>query len=121
MHRPVIRLDRHAALEPCRTIDPANLESGTPQEAIRQFGVADDGRFTVGIWSCTPEKDRIAEFPVDEFCVILEGVVELIDEAGHAERFVAGDAFFVPRGFRGWWHTLEPVRKLYAIYDRSAA
>ncbi|MCS6946515.1 MAG: cupin domain-containing protein [Steroidobacteraceae bacterium] len=34
-----------------------------------------------------------------------------------ALELVAGDAFVIPRGFEGVWDVLEPVVKLYAIFE----
>lgn len=117
----VIRLAPDAALEPCVTIDPANVISGPAEEAIRLFYESRDSAFSAGIWTSTPAKDRISDFPVDEFCVILEGEVRLTDENGVGQSFTAGDAFVVPRGFRGTWETVDAVRKLFAIFDPSKA
>ncbi len=49
--------------------------------------------------------------------MLLEGCVELTDDAGATRRFEAGDAFVVPGGFTGIWHNLTPVRKHYAIMN----
>jgi uncharacterized cupin superfamily protein len=117
MKEPVIEVDVDTRLEPCRTIDPGKLLDGDPVEGIKEMARSADGRLTIGVWTCTPERDRIDEFPVDEFCHVVEGVVELTDEAGARQRFGPGSSFFVPRGFKGVWRTVEPVKKIYVIYE----
>ena len=37
--------------------------------------------------------------------------------AGKAETFKAGDSFVIPGGFAGTWETVQPVKKLYAIFE----
>ena len=56
-------------------------------------------------------------YPVDEFCYILAGQVTITDGDGHAETFVAGDCFVIPRGLRCTWHMPETTRKYYVILD----
>lgn len=74
------------------------------------------GQFFAGQWAAGPGRWRVVyEAHEEEFCVLLEGEVELTDAAGAARRFRAGDAFVVPGGFQGIWHNLTPVRKHYAI------
>jgi uncharacterized protein len=49
-------------------------------------------------------------------CVLLAGKVRITDEDGESQTYEAGDAFVIPRGFRGIWETVEPVRKFYATH-----
>lgn len=93
---------------------PERVLSGAPETRTRNFYGDADGKFFAGIWESTPGKWRI-RYEEDEFCVLLAGRAVIADEAGHAETFVAGDAFVIPQGFTGTWETLESVRKYYAI------
>ena len=54
----------------------------------------------------------------DEFCLLLAGTVELTDARGRTARFAAGDAFVIAAGFKGTWETVDPVKKLYAVYEK---
>lgn len=76
---------------------------------------ARDG-FRTGFWAAQPGKADI-HYTKDELCTLLEGEVRLTDEAGHAETYVAGDSFVIPKGFKGVWETVKPVRKFYAVYE----
>jgi uncharacterized cupin superfamily protein len=49
--------------------------------------------------------------------VILEGCVRLTDLSGNAKEFGAGSTFVLPAGFKGTWETLEPVKKIYVIWQ----
>jgi uncharacterized cupin superfamily protein len=60
-----------------------------------------------------PGSVRIPVWPYDEVCVIQSGRVAIQDASGRRRVFGAGEAFVVPAGFDGWWHTLEPTRKVF--------
>ena len=53
-------------------------------------------------------------YPADEFMVVLEGEVTLEGE-GFRDTYRKGDAFFVPKGFKGTWHQPVPMVKFYVI------
>ena len=74
-----------------------------------------------GFWEGTPGWVRIDEWPYHEVCVILSGRVAIEDAVGNRREFGEGEAFAVPRGFRGVWHTLAPTRKIFVGIDPLAA
>lgn len=67
----------------------------------------------VGAWEGEPGSVRIPVWPYDEVCVIQSGRVAIEDDDGQRREFGAGEAFVVPAGFDGWWHTLEPTQKVF--------
>ena len=48
-----------------------------------------------------------------EFCHILQGVVEIIEDGRSPVTYRAGDSFVMKPGFVGIWWTVETVRKIY--------
>ena len=97
-------------------VDPARLLEGEPRPVAWNGYTDPTGQFFAGQWAAGAGRWRVAYAThEEEFCVLLEGEVELTDAAGMARRFRAGDAFVVPGGFEGIWHNLTPVRKHYAI------
>jgi len=58
----------------------------------------------------------LSDWPADEFMYFLEGSVEITDADGHTERFSAGDALVMPKGFTGHWKQLTPIRKISIAY-----
>jgi uncharacterized cupin superfamily protein len=76
------------------------------------------GVFTAGVWACDAGTLRIEDLAVDEACYLIKGEVIISDEDGNTERYVAGDAFLLPRGFRGTWHMPEPILKYNAMFRR---
>ena len=78
----------------------------------RSFG-ADELRPFGGAWEGRPGSLRLDDYPYDEVCVMLTGVVALVDADGERREFRAGEAFFVPKGFSGTWETVEPATKVF--------
>ena len=96
------------------------FDPGEPSDPVAQTTTAEryldpTGAFKAGFWSGEPGRSEV-HYRKDEFCVLLAGVVRLIDEQGQAQTYRAGDTFLIPNGFKGVWETVEPVRKLYAIH-----
>ncbi|MDR6636979.1 cupin domain-containing protein [Paenarthrobacter nitroguajacolicus] len=70
-------------------------------------------RSQVAAWEGQPGWVRIDNWPYHEVCVIQEGRVAVEDTAGLRREFGSGEAFVIPAGFSGIWHTLEPARKIF--------
>jgi uncharacterized protein len=95
---------------------PGNVIFGDPKTRAQNYFTDATGQFFSGIWESSKGKWPV-RYSESEFCAILEGKCVLTDEAGKAETFSKGDSFVIPGGFVGTWETVEPVRKLYAIFD----
>lgn len=74
------------------------------------------GQFFSGIWASDVGAMKVA-YTEEELCYLLEGRVRLTDSSGAAREFGPGSAFVIPAGFAGVWETLEPVKKIYAIWQ----
>jgi uncharacterized cupin superfamily protein len=98
---------------------PDRVVAGKPVTATRNFSTDATGKFFCGIWTSTKGKWAI-DYREEELCYLIAGKCRLIDSKGKAETFKAGDAFVIPSGFKGFWETLEPLKKYYAIYDPGA-
>lgn len=96
--------------------DPARCLAGQPEARVANRYQDPDGRFFAGDWASSPGTWRV-EYTEHEFCHLLEGVVVLTADDGRSWRFVAGDAWVIPAGFRGTWQTVESARKRYAILE----
>lgn len=103
---PIVPLDEPVA--------PEKLVSGRPMTGVRP-ATEDAGRgFYTGLWESEPGAWRV-DYTEDELCVIVAGRVRLTEDGGADATFGPGDAFVIPRGFKGVWETIEPARKVYAI------
>lgn len=94
--------------------DPAGYDSvseGWAETEYRAVEIADDS--LGGLWEGEPGRVEFESWPYTEFCVMISGRVAVIDAVGGRREFVAGDAFVVPRGFRGTWETVESSVKYF--------
>jgi uncharacterized cupin superfamily protein len=66
-------------------------------------------------------QDRDFERPYHEIAYILEGEVEVTDDDGNVVTAGPGDILITPKGSRGHWRNLGPVKKFWTIYDDPAA
>src|ERR1700753_539263 len=76
------------------------------------------GVFTAGVWACDAGTLKIEDLAIDEACYLIEGGVVITDSHGNSERFVAGEAFVLHRGFVGTWHMPVPIKKYNAMFKR---
>ena len=104
---------RGAAVQP---IEAKRLIEGRPSQAFSTQFSNYQGNFHCGVWVSEPGCWRV-HYTEDEFCLILEGEVELVDASGAAKRYGVGDAFVIPQGFSGSWRSIGNVRKYYAIHE----
>ncbi|MEV7431408.1 cupin domain-containing protein [Nocardioides sp. NPDC092400] len=94
--------------------DPAGYDRVTGEWAeaeYRAVEIADDS--LGGLWEGEPGEVFFESWPYTEFCVVISGRVAVRDDAGARREFGPGEAFVVPRGFRGTWETLEPSVKYF--------
>lgn len=95
---------------------PAKILSGEPVKKWHDIFVDPTNQFCVGIWESDIGKWEV-DFIEDEFIAIISGRITLTDQDGHAETFGPGETVVVPRGFKGTWETVEPVRKWYVAFE----
>jgi uncharacterized protein len=104
---------------PVEESKPATVLTGDPLARTQNYYTDPASCFFAGVWESTPGKWRVS-YTENEFMTLLAGKVVLTADDGASETFTAGDAFVIPAGFSGTWETVEPVRKLYAIYQAPA-
>jgi hypothetical protein len=92
------------------------LLKGNPEHTARNYFSDSSGRFFAGVWESTPGRWRV-RYSENEFCHITRGRVRIEDESGRSWTFRAGDSFVIPAGFAGVWDVVEPMSKLYVIYE----
>jgi uncharacterized cupin superfamily protein len=98
---------------------PGNVVSGEPATRLQNYFSDTTGQFFSGIWESSKGKWPVS-YTESEFCAILEGKCVLTDAVGKSETFSKGESFVIPSGFSGTWETVEPVKKLYAIFDAKS-
>lgn len=70
-----------------------------------------------GKWSCNAGRVAINGHPVDEACFVIGGSVTITDDVGRAQTFQAGEAFLLPRGFRGLWSNSDGFAKIFMAVE----
>jgi uncharacterized cupin superfamily protein len=93
---------------------------GHPTWNTWQIAETVDGNVTTGVWEVTPGAYRSIKGDSWEFCSILSGVSELIEDGQAPRRIQQGDTFVMQPGFTGVWRVLETTRKLWVTVERSS-
>jgi len=76
--------------------------------------------FSAGVWECTPFRTTLLPYPVNEFMLILEGSVTIVEAGGHETTIHAGEIFALPKGLPCQWKQTGDVRKYYVIFDDTS-
>lgn len=79
-----------------------------------------DDKFSFGLWQREVQR-RHFERPYHEIAFILEGEVEITDDDGEVHVAGPGSIVITPKGSKGFWKNLGPVRKVWAIYEEAGA
>lgn len=114
MSARIVKVDQSPVARLDDPVDPARRVAGTPMRGARPAHDDEASGFWSGVWESEPGAWKVS-YDENELCVILAGRLRLTGEDGASQEFAAGDAFVVPKGFRGTWETIEHVRKIYAI------
>jgi uncharacterized cupin superfamily protein len=79
-----------------------------------------DDKFSFGLWRRDVQRRRF-ERGYHEVAYILEGQVEVTDDDGEVHTAGPGDILITPKGSKGYWKNLSPVKKVWGIYEEPDA
>ena len=113
----VIVIDPNTDLTDDDILPRAN--SDDPVEREIEFFTNDDETMTVGLWDSRATIGVMEPFPAHEFVFMVEGEVTINEPGGISQTFVAGDAFFVPKGTMCSWDVPKYIRKFFAAVDHE--
>lgn len=97
---------------------PERLIQGNPRRDTWNCVDADLGgsRLACGVWRCEPGHWRIEMAAGEhELFTVLRGRCRVHRPDGSYQEAGAGEAIYIPAGFRGSFEVLEAVTKTYAI------
>lgn len=94
-------------------------ETDPPGQEFTAARSADD-KFSFGLWQRDVQR-RHFERGYHEIAYILEGRVEVTDDDGEVHVAGPGDILVTPKGSKGYWKNLTPVKKVWGIYEETAA
>lgn len=100
---------------PDQPLEHAELIEGAPVGLDHAYFTRGQAGLRAGIWRCGPYTERYEDYPVDEFMIVLEGEVTLEGDDGFRGTYRKGDAFLLPKGFKGVWRQPVSMRKYYVI------
>ena len=103
--------------------DPIPAEGLTSGEPVQRGHVYHDDKangLMVGVWDCTPFTAKQGPYDVNEFMLVLEGSVTIVDERGHEETISAGQSFIIPKGLPCVWKQTEYIRKFFVIHNDAS-
>lgn len=92
---------------------PEGVVEGQPVERIYYHLENEKLAVNAGYWEAEPGVIRYEGFPWNEFCMILEGELQVAEDGKPPLTLRAGDAFFITKDFRGTWTLPVPVRKYF--------
>lgn len=107
-------------LERWGEIPEAELIAGKPVQHGHYYLNEPAIGLTAGVWDCTAMTSKLAPYPVNEFMILLEGEVTILDEEGAATTIKAGESFILPKGMPCAWKQTGYVRKFFVIFDDSS-
>ena len=96
-----------------------NLVTEPPVHSGHLYVNDEERGIKIGVWECTPHSSKMQPFAVNEFMILLEGRVTMVEQDGKATTVQAGEAFVVPKGVICQWRQSEPVRKYFAILSNG--
>ena len=97
-------------------LETAKLVEGKPMGQDHVYFKRSEPGVKAGIWRSSPYTEWYDSYPCDEFMYVLEGYV-ILENDDFSEKYEAGDAFLVPKGFRGYWKQPVPMLKYYVIIE----
>lgn len=101
---------------PAVLLESAELLQGQPMGLDHVYVARPEAKLRAGIWRSSAYAERYDSYPTDEFMIVLEGEVTL-EADGFSETYRKGDAFFVPKGFKGAWKQPGDMLKFYVIVE----
>jgi uncharacterized cupin superfamily protein len=96
-----------------------DILKGSPKQRGFFIDSQPRGTFVTGMWACTPGKYQVDRYHANcyESGYILEGKVRITDDKGNTKVYRAGDTIITPKGFKGTWEVLEPMRKVLVLHN----
>src|SRR5262245_21881590 len=98
-------------------IPASELTAGTPVQRGHVYFEDKAIGLCAGVWDCTAMTGKLAPYSVNEFMILLEGAVTIVDARDRAVTVRAGESFVIPKGMPCIWRQDGYVRKFFVIFD----
>src|SRR5262249_55472476 len=85
------------------------------------FALKDDKHgMSAGVWDCTAFTSKQGPYPVNEFMIVLEGSVTIVEADGRETTVNPGESFLIPKGLVCQWKQTGYLRKYFVIFDDAS-
>ena len=101
-------------------IPASELTAGAPVQRGHTYFEDKAIGLSAGVWGCTAMTAKPAPYSVNEFMILLEGAVTIVDARDRAVTVRAGESFVVPKGLPCVWRQDGSVRKFFVIFDDAS-
>lgn len=101
-------------------IPPEVLTAGKPVQHGHSYLEVPEIGLSAGVWDCTAMTTRMGPYPVNEFMLVLEGEVTIVEASGRETTVSAGQSFILPKGLECSWKQAGYMRKFYVIFDDAS-
>jgi uncharacterized cupin superfamily protein len=91
-------------------------QASAPTERGSVLYMSENGAYACGFWEGDAGKFDIPQYPVTEFCHVLDGEVTLVNNTGERASFGPGQSFVIPLGFVGSWEMTKTTRKFFVSH-----
>lgn len=97
-------------------LNPADFQSPLPEQFLHLYFADEDLGLTVGVWTTTTMQEAFGPYPGDEFMVVLEGRVDMLDGNDKATPVETGQCFQIRNGIPVSWKQQGFLRKFFMTY-----
>lgn len=102
-------------------LDPADFQSELPEQTLHVYYQDDDLGLSLGIWTTTDMQEAFGPYPGDEFMLVLEGQVAMMDGDDNATIVKQGETFCIRNAIPISWKQVGSLRKFYMTYANPNA
>lgn len=107
--------DADGQLVPVQFAVPEQVLRGTTDEKGHIYVTSENGNTMIGVWECGAYAEYLRDYPYDEMCTVVEGILEITEEGGTLVTYKAGDQFYMAKGFTGLWESKTRFKKYFMI------
>jgi uncharacterized cupin superfamily protein len=101
-------------------IPAESLTAGKPVQRGHYYLEDKKHGLSAGVWDCTAVTTMLEPYSVNEFMIVLEGAVTIIDQQGGETTIGAGESFILPKGLPCVWKQTGYMRKFFVIFDDAS-
>src|SRR5215471_21233578 len=101
-------------------IPAESLTAGEPVQRGHYYLEDKQHGLSAGVWDCTAVTTVMEPYSVNEFMIVLEGAVTIIDQKARETTIKAGESFIIPKGLPCIWKQTGYMRKFFVIFDDAS-